>query len=188
MQVTGTLKDISRDWKSLDYIVSFSVNEPITQEMVDEIHEGQLSIKATKLRKKRSLDANAYYWQLLSKIAEALHNSKAYQHNWMLRRYGQYEVFGEQVAYIVLPDTEQTEKKVDESETYHLKPTSQVKEGKNGVMYRTYMMLKGSKEYDTKEMSVLIDGAVSVAKELGIETLSDKEFKRLTKEWGWTDG
>lgn len=188
MQVTGTLKDVSRDWKSSDYIVSFSVNEPITQEMVDEIKEGELSIKATKLRKKRSLTANGYYWHLVSKIAEVLHNSKTYQHNWMLRRYGQYEVFDEQVAYIVLPDTEETEKKVDESETYHLKPTSQVKEGKNGVMYRTYMMLKGSSEYDTKEMAVLLDGAETVASELGIEVLSDKEFKRLTKEWGWQDG
>ncbi len=81
--------------------------------------------------------------------------------------------------YIVIPDTEEAQKEVDEAELYHLKPTSQVKEGKGGAMYRTYMMLKGSSAYDTKEMSLLINGLVDECKVAGIETLSPKELERM---------
>lgn len=142
-----------------------------------------MSIKAVKHRKKRSLDANSYYWQLLTKVAESMKLSKPQAHNYFLRQYGQLAIFDGKAAYIVLPDTEETEQTIEQSETYHLKPTSQVKEGKDGVMYRTYMMLRGSSEYDTKEMSVLIDGLVSEAKELGIEVLSPDELERLKEEW-----
>ena len=41
------------------------------------------------------------------------------------------------------------------------------------------MMLKGSSEYDTKEMSHLIDGLVSECKEMGIETLPPEELERM---------
>jgi hypothetical protein len=37
--------------------------------------------------------------------------------------------------------------------------------------------------YDTKEMSVLIDGIVSEAKELGIETLTPDELERIKSAW-----
>ena len=51
-------------------------------------------------------------------------------------------------------------------------------------MYRTYMMLRGSSDYDTREMSELIDGTVSEAKQMGIETLPPHEIERMKKEWG----
>lgn len=183
MECTGKLIGLSKDWITGKWQVTFSINEEYLLNAINELKDSLLSIKAVKYKKKRSLDANAYYWQLLSKVAEALGNSKAYQHNWMLRRYGQYEMFGEQCCYVVLPDTEEAEKQIDEAETYHLKPTSQVKEGKDGVMYRTYMMLKGSSDFDTKEMSILIDGVVSKAKELDIETLPPEELERMVSLW-----
>lgn len=183
MQCTGRLVEVSKNWENNKFRLTYEVNEDVTGE-VNSIKECEkLNISANKHRERRSLDANGYYWKLLSQIAEILGNSKAYQHNWMLRRYGQLVMFGEQAAYVVLPDTEEAEKQVDESETYHLKPTSQVREGKDGVMYRTYMMLKGSREYDTKEMSVLIDGTVSCAKELGIQTMTPVEIERMMAAW-----
>lgn len=73
---------------------------------------------------------------------------------------------------------------VDEAQLYHLRPTSQVKAGKNGEMYRTYMMLKGSSVYDTREMSMLIDGLVSECREAGIETLPPEELERMMAAYG----
>lgn len=110
--------------------------------------------------------------------------SKPYIHNYLLRKYGQIEVIDGQGVYIVLPDTESAQKSVDEAQTYHLKPTSQVKPGKGGAMYRTYMMLKGSSGYDTREMSHLIDGLVRECKEMGIETLPPEELERMMAEYG----
>ena len=46
-------------------------------------------------------------------------------------------------------------------------------------MYRTYIMLRGSSSYDTKEMARLIDGLVSECKEVGIETLPPDEVERM---------
>ena len=47
-----------------------------------------------------------------------------------------------------------------------------------------YKVFKGSSEYDTYEMSVLLDGIVFEAKELGISLLTESEIDLLINEWG----
>ena len=79
------------------------------------------------------------YWSVLTSFAEALNISNARAHNLLLRRYGQLERYDDKPVYVVLPDTEDAETKADEAETYHLKPTSQVKQ---------YMRVKDYR-YDT---------------------------------------
>lgn len=182
MKFTAKIKDIGRT-------LAGSLTITLESQQMDAAAATELSqadgldVEIKKRRKKRSLDANAYYWKLASEIADALHVSKPYIHNYLLRKYGQIEIIDGQGVYIVLPDTESAQKSVDEAQTYHLKPTSQVNPGKGGVMYRTYMMLKGSSEYDTKEMSNLIDGLVSECKEIGIETLPPEELERMMKDF-----
>lgn len=134
-------------------------------------------------RKKRSMDANSYYWVLISALAPALHISTSAAHNLMLRRYGQPEVIEDKMVYLVIPETENAEKRAMESDTYHIKPTSETRVGNDGGTYRTYIMLKGSREYDTKEMSVLIDGIVSECKEIGIETKTPEELEIIKARW-----
>jgi hypothetical protein len=41
----------------------------------------------------------------------------------------------------------------------------------------------GSSEYDTQQMSVLIDHLIADAKELGIETLTPADLERMMVEW-----
>lgn len=130
-------------------------------------------------REKRSLDANSYYWVLLRQLAEALNLSIGAAHNLMLRRYGQLETMDEKVVYLVVPDTDEAFQKALEAETYHIKPTSQTKDGKDGLTYRVYLMLRGSHSYDAKEMSVLIDGLISECRDVGIETMTPAELSRL---------
>ena len=145
----------------------------------DELKDSDISITVKRFHEKRSLDANSYYWLLLSQLADAVGCSKLYMHNQMLRRYGQPEVVDDGLMYIVLPDTDEAERKADEAETYHIKPTSDVREGKDGRMYRTYIMLRGSHTYDSKEMSVLINGLVDECHDVGIETMTPNEIMRL---------
>ena len=137
------------------------------------------TVEAKPWRAKRSLDANGYYWCLLTKLAEAIRVSKPAAHNLMLRRYGQVETVDGKPIYLVLPESDEAEEKALEAETYHIKPTSEVKAGKDGRMYRTYIMLRGSSSYDTREMSVLIDGLVDECKRVGIETMTPEELARL---------
>lgn len=139
----------------------------------------KVAIKVTKYNEKRSLDANAYYWLLLNKLAGVLKISNPYCHNVMLRRYGVLEEIDGKPVFLVIPDTDEAEKKADESETYHIKPTSNVREGNDGKMYRTYMLLKGSHRYDKSEMNRLISGLVDECRQCGIETMTPAELSRL---------
>lgn len=146
----------------------------------DDLRKNEkLAFTVKPWKKKRSLDANAYYWQLVTKLADKLNISKPYLHNILLRRYGRPEVIDGQMVFLVLPDSEEGTKKADEAETYHIRPTSEVKTGKDGKLYRTYVMLRGSSTYDTAEMSALIDGLVSECKEQGIETIPPQELERM---------
>ena len=68
METAGILKTVSRDWQSGKFLLIFEVEGDITRQL-EGIREQRLSIAARRFRKKRSLDANAYYWQLLSRLA-----------------------------------------------------------------------------------------------------------------------
>lgn len=139
--------------------------------------DGQLwEIK--KHREKRSLSQNSYYWLLCGKIADALRLSKEQVHNEMLRSYGQVDRIAGGLVTVPIPDTEKAEQEVLRSMKYHLKPTSQVRAGVKG-MYRTYVMLKGSHDLNTEEMSILLDGTVQEAQQLGIETLTPAELEAM---------
>lgn len=133
-------------------------------------------------REKRSLDANRLYWSVLGQLAAVLGQTNAATHNILLRRYGQLEQYGNKLVYVVLPDTDEAAEKAIESETYHLKPTSQTRRGKDGLTYRTYMLLRGSHDYDKREMSRLIDGLLSECREMGLDVISESE-RALLEEW-----
>lgn len=145
------------------------IRTSLARQITEAIKAGVVYVVEIKRhRKRRSLDQNDMYWGLLSKVAEAAKISKPRAHNLMLRRYGQLMTFDGEVARLVLPDTDETEDKIAEMEHNHYKPTSEVRPGKNGKMYRTYLLLKGSHEMDTAEMTRLIDGVMDEAKQMGL--------------------
>ena len=53
--------------------------------------------------------------------------------------------------------------------------------GREGVQLQCYF---GSSTFDTKEMSVFIDGLLEECKEKEIETLPPAELARMQREWG----
>lgn len=180
MECTGTLKNIVRNWMSGKFEITFEVDRDITGE-IDDIKDMLLAIVAKKHRKKRSLDANSYYWKLLSQFADKLNISKPYAHNLMLRKYGELEEIDGRLVYVVVPDDEKGIQRAEEAETYHIKPTSETKEGNDGTVFRTYKMLRGSSTYNTKEMSTLIGGLVEDCREQGIETMTPAEIDDLMR-------
>ena len=71
---------------------------------------------------------------------------------------------------------------MQELEALHSMPVKFSEEnGKEVVFYRIY---RGSSTYDSKEMSLLIEGTVSDAKDLGIETIPPDELERMMLMWG----
>lgn len=120
-------------------------------------------------KEKRSLNANAYAWSLISKIADALRMSKEECYFLMLKRYGQSEIVS------VLSEID-----VSGYFKYYEPIATATLQGKEFTHYKIF---KGSSEYDTREMSILIDGIVSEAKEMDIETLPPGEVERIKNMW-----
>lgn len=145
---------------------------------IDTSKDYDISIKPK--RKKRSLNANNYYWQLVNEMARAIDSTPAEVHNQNLIDFG-----------VPLIDKDggldwKLQKDNDDymhSETEHLYPTD-VTEDRKGKMYRWFYKLKPSHLFDTKEMARLIDGTVQNAKNMDIETKTPDELAELKQKWG----
>lgn len=116
-------------------------------------------------RQKRSLTANAYCWALIGEIADSLRLSKEAVYLNMLRDYGQSQIIS------VRADIN-----IDGYFKYFEKFGTGTVNGKEFTHYKVY---KGSSEYDTREMSIFIDGVAAEAKNLGIQTLDDLQWQGL---------
>ena len=130
--------------------------------------------------KPRSLTANNYFYALCTKVAEKLRISLNEVHNQMLSRYGYPEFIDDKIVYFILPDNID----VNKLEGVHLKATSKTQVLDNGDLNRVYIVMRGSHTYNTIEMARLIDGVISEAKELGIETITVTEKDKMLEQWG----
>lgn len=133
MNFAGNIVQIYRDYGRRKWMITLETDQDITEEY-ERLKDKVVSAVIKLFRKSRSLNANAYYWQLLGKICEVTGENAAYRHNMNLRECGYIELIDGQAVYVVIPDTEEAERKVDAYESVHLKPTSQIKGGKDGKL------------------------------------------------------
>ena len=175
MQCRGKIKQISRDLMTSGILVTLSLTEVSEQALQTVSALDDLAVEMKKYRQKRSLDANAFFHVLVGKIADALTISKAKAKNVLICKYGQPFLLedGSPMFY----KTNAPEEFMWEQETLHAIP---VKYDGTATFYKIY---RGSHTYDTKEMSVLIDGTVADAKDLGIETLPPAELQAMKERW-----
>lgn len=117
---------------------------------------------------KRSLDANRYAWCLIGKLADKLRTGKDEMYLHLLKEYGQRQLI--KLPTAGLPTLLKAIKYYD------------IRKEDGNCTY--IMVYAGSSEYDTREMSIFIDGIVEDCKEQGIETLTPHELERLKGEWG----
>ena len=152
---------------------------------VDSLNElqglnGNLKIEVSEDLKPRSLNANSYFHKLIGIMADA-HKppiSKAHCKNLMLARYGQREVVN---GAPVKLSSEVEPEDMMELEYIHTQP---IGFGfANGKKFTHYAVIRGSHTYNSKEMSILIDGTVEEAKALGVQTLSPTEIERIKSLW-----
>ena len=182
MDLTGKITGITIDFRTKKLNITFQANEDseqVTEGLQSLTACEKVAVTMKQWKKKRSLDANAYCWLLVSKIASKYRTSKEEIHNLMLSRYGQPEIdekTGTPVMFSVLEHIDLTKR-----EDIHVKAVGSGTV--SGKRFTHYMLLRGSHTYNTEEMSILIDGVVSEAKELGIETMTPDELARLVAAW-----
>ena len=178
VEYRATQKDISIDYLTGKTLITYMV-ERADRDALDSCRDKELRLTVKEWRDKRSLNANGYYWSLVGQIAKLHRLTETEVHNIYLMILGIPELFDGQKVYSVLPDTDETEKKVLGTSTYHLKPTSEVRVGRDGKAYRTYFMLNGSHEFDTEEFSRLLDCIIEDCKAEGIPTETPDEKARM---------
>lgn len=169
----GKLKDLtrSRDGK---WVISFATPEDFSA-MFDELADKDISIEIKPVRKHRSLDANAYAWVLIDKIAEKTGEKKTDVYRHAIKEIG---------------GVSQTVCVVDEAVDILCKVWE-----KNGIGWQhetmpskldgctRVILYYGSSAYDSKQMSQLIDSLIQDAEALGIPTITDEQAEKMLGKW-----
>lgn len=183
IEFQGKLLKAYKDWVNGGFVAVLSFDQNLLEEF-EKLREKKLNVNIKEFRKKRSLNANSYYWALLGKICEATGRDSKYQHNLNLRECGYLEQDEEgNVISVDVADTAAGERKADYAEHYHLYPTSRTYI-RDGIRVRQYYLLRGSSAFNTKEMARLIDVVADQAKELGIETATPEQVNEYLERWG----
>lgn len=180
MEFTGEIKNVQKDWHTDQVQITFSVNEASVLRELDGLKDSKLSIKASKYREKRSLNANSYFHVLVTKLADELRISKPRCKNILLHRYGQPMLLDGDSQAVIKSNVPVSQ--MLELEEPHCFPCGTKTE--NGAELTFYKLYRGSHTYDTREMSILIDGTVEECKDMGIETLTPNEIERMKEMWG----
>ena len=169
----GKLRDIFRG-RDGEWIFSLSTpTDP--RALFDQLSDKMVKIDIKEYRQQRSLEANAYCWVLIDKIAEKTGLSKV-----EVYRHAIKEIGG--VSDIICVQDKAVERLISGWE-------------KNGIGWMTdtfpsrldgctnVILYYGSSVYDTKQMSQLIDSLIQEAEGLGIPTISEKEEQEMLGKW-----
>lgn len=172
MSYIGKIYGITVDVMDRKPIVSLKVSQGTVAHLQELIPCEKLDISIKKHREKRSLDANAYCWVLLQKMAEVLKTDKWTLYLRMLKEYGQF-------THIIVKEQAVEAMKRQWRECEILGPIKVG--GMTGIQLQCYF---GSSTYDTKQMAEFIDGIVREAQELGIDTRTPDEIAYMKEVWG----
>lgn len=172
MRATGKIVGANIDFKTGKPVLMLEINERNDFEhIVDDLKDkDKLSIEVKQYREHRSLNANAYAWSLIGQIADVVRAGKDEIYLMLLKRYGQSELISV-LSHVPIRNYVKYFEEAGESKL----------NGKNFTHYRVY---KGSSEFDTREMSIFIDGVVSEAKDLGIQTETPNQIAEMKARWG----
>ena len=133
-------------------------------------HEDRLyDLEVKEHRKKRSLDANAYCWVLIHKLAEVM------------------RIPPEEISRQAIQDISGNNEIVPIKQAWSHNGIGWICRdmGKSKLPgYRNLMCYYGSSVYNTKQMSDLIETLVQDCKALDIDVMTERERSLLLEEWG----
>lgn len=143
-------------------------------ETLDGEKEYDITVKEHK--KKRSLDANAYFWALTDELAKKLNKPKTDIYREYIKEIGGVS---DTLCMLNKAVDKFCERWASMGIGYQTDRIESKLEGCTNVI-----AYYGSSTYDTAQMSRLIDMAVQDCKQFGIPTYDKEELDRLVQEWG----
>ena len=150
-----------------------TTSSPEARRLAYKFRAGEYELKAS--RKKRSLDANALAWALIHEIAGVVRMEPEEIYREAIRNIGG-------VSEVVCVKAEAAEKFKKLFIAGHIgrQVTEQPSKLQGCV---TLICTYGSSDYDTKQMSTLIDNLIQDARAVGIKTPEDERIEQLIEEW-----
>lgn len=134
--------------------------------------EYEVTVKEAK--QKRSLNANGYAWSLIQEIAKALGITPIEVYREQIKDLPTYE------DCMVKPEAfDKLKKEYEQGHTG--RSVERLREWKG---YWVIRMWRGSSDFDSLEMSRLIDNLVFEAQQLGIKTEPKANIDKLKASWG----
>ena len=159
------------------YLLTIATRENIGP-LFDELHETDVDVTVKKHREKRSLDANAYFWVLVDRLAEKTRIPKTDIYRRYIREIGG----NHEMVCVIDSAVEKLRNGWEHNGLGWQTDTmpSRIPGCTNVILYY------GSSTYNTRQMSHLIDMAVQDCQEQNIETLSPEKLAGMMEEWGCT--
>ena len=160
------------------WVVQMHVHKSSVKELCNAVSSLQgmrLDVDIKKHRERRSLDANAYAWVLMGKLAEktGLPREEIYRET----------IRNVSANYDVIRVATKRAESVREGWRHNgLGWITDVTSEGNGMT--TMLLYRGSSVYDTAQMARLIDLLVYECKEQGIETRPKEEIDSMIAAWG----
>lgn len=173
MEFKGKIKSMSRNMLNGEIEIVLTSEKNILAD-IEKVKDKDLNIRITKYYNRRSLDANAYCWVLISEIADKMTISKDECYLGMLKDYGQQFVCKIPNKYV--EHFKRNEKYFEEHESLEPEEKAQY--------FRVFV---GSSNYDTEEMRAFIEGIKQEAEALGIDTRTPDEIAEMLAVWGEND-
>lgn len=93
MQTTGTLEEISIDYKTGKPKISFLINNKDKLSDIEQLKGLELKIEAKKYIKKRSINANNYFWKLLQELCELAELDTIEEYKRRVKELGIFRIF-----------------------------------------------------------------------------------------------
>lgn len=171
------LKDLTRDLHGHFILTVEMDGDP--RQMWDELHDCDVDVTVKKHRNKRSLDANRFCWALCSDIGKALKppvpKEEIYRN--AIKGLGKYDM--------ILAKKERAEAFKEawskNGVGWFAEEAGESREHPGFVWLFAYT---GTSCYDSKDMSVLIDGLVDDAEQMGLQIpLGKKDIERMKGMW-----
>ena len=181
-ELSGAIKDLYPDIKTGKMVLSLVINEKQSaMNLYDDLHEAEkLSVKIDKYREKRSHSANAYMWKLCGELAEVLSDEKV--------TYTKEDIYRDAIKEIGVwyDDEVEPEKVAWRRKAWEMIGTGWITErvdftpdGEKEIIRFYY----GSSQYNTKQMSRLIDNIVQDCEAVGIDTKTPNEIANMLSLW-----
>ena len=177
MQTTGTIEDISIDYKTRKSKISLLLDTKEIDVVEQLKNENKLNIELKKYRKKRSLNANNYFWKLLQELCELAEIDTVDEYKRRVKELGIFRRFKIETENIKTFEKMWTAQGIawfcEIADTEYM----------GDVEVKIINAYYGSSSFNSKQMSRLIDGVVQDCKAYGIETKTKAEIEALLKEW-----